>query len=621
MQPRRRPSRDLTVSGVADERAAYVHQQLEIGKLVADSTKREKLTPQRATRELYIAPGQLAIGGRGGLVVEAIAPPALPPLGVNRAGFQPKRPGSDVIEQNRALKQRSDELAAQNAAMLARLEAMEREVAELRTRTASSESAERQLRSDMKHIVHRNQALERANEQLRAERERAEAEAEAKRDKYIAQPPATDESNASTAQASPLEAQKPPRPSTPQHTHTFLSLVEKGLTRELERAAVAQENGEAPSPARTGHQISLRTQLRQLADMQKEVSQLQKYTEAIQTFSDNLTRQLRSKERDNVELNQKLSEKQREAEATLIQLSTQLHEAQQQLAQAHASATTWEEKATSAQVNARHLADSLTKSESALGTMREHMERMLTLHEGLTEAAIGLGHGDSAVTDLINELDRRLGGSAALEIADQLDDLIASGGSSHPPRSPATHRLIFEGAPATAQVKREVAKTRSSFMVARRYLLSTRQKAQFLSPSAGGPGRSSSSSPLNAGFGSPAEAAAHVPPVPMPPASGARTGGPGSAAPSPKRPGRLLTISTALGNGSSGSATSPDHSPLIISQSSPLARLSARAEPAQRDSSPLTRRGHKPAAGASAQVQKPPLPPSGGLDSTPRIQE
>lgn len=332
---RRRASRDAaTVFGAGDERTAFVQQQLELGKLVADSAQRARLAPNRAARELYIGPGGLAGNGMRGAPFgqEASGPPALPPLGIAGRG-PPKRTGagSELLELNRALKQRCDELAQQNAALISRFDSVEREMGELRQRAAAAEASERQLRSDMKHIVQRNDVLERMNDQLQAERQRAADEAEARsRERWMAAPPAAaaEESDASTAQASPLESERPPRPSTPQHTHTFLALVEKGLTRELERAAAAQEAGtEAPSPARTGHQISLRTQLRQLADMQKEVTQLQRYTEAVQNFSDKLTKQLRARERENAALSGKLGDQQREAEEALHKLNSQLVEA------------------------------------------------------------------------------------------------------------------------------------------------------------------------------------------------------------------------------------------------------------------------------------------------------
>eukprot|EP00306_Pavlova_sp_CCMP459_P004499 CAMPEP_0185159942 /NCGR_PEP_ID=MMETSP1139-20130426/3355_1 /TAXON_ID=298111 /ORGANISM="Pavlova sp., Strain CCMP459" /LENGTH=933 /DNA_ID=CAMNT_0027725135 /DNA_START=63 /DNA_END=2864 /DNA_ORIENTATION=+ len=507
-------------------RTSLVQQQLEHGKLKAEASKRDRLAPQRAARELYVSPTASAKGQTmGGLQIASLssstgggasgatpgpagdAGPVLPPLPPSSRRRSSADSNSELQEENRSLKARMNEFRAEQGQLLSRFAEMEKELSQLRTRASEAEASEKQLRSDMKHITQRNAVLEKINEQLRSEKHKAEARAEAEADtgprqlstvSETAGPVAvgTDASAATTVQTSPIELERPQRPSTPQHTHTFLALVERGLTKELDRAAAADKAGAPPSPARTGHQLSLRTQLRQLADMQKEVNQLQKYTEAVQSFSDKLTQQLRIKERDNKDMSAKLEEQQREAEHALAQATAQLAEAKQQLQQAQHHAAEWKEKASEAKDSVSQLQAELSKSESALFQMRDHMDKMLALHEGLTEAAIGMGAEDAVVGKLIEELDKRLGGTEAQGLAEQLDNhLLVVGGKSPPPPSLVTPRVPKSGeeippsSPASGQLRNAVAKTRTNFMVARRYLLSTRKRAPPSPSPAGTPAR------------------------------------------------------------------------------------------------------------------------------------
>mmetsp|Transcript_20231 Transcript_20231/g.47827 ORF Transcript_20231/g.47827 Transcript_20231/m.47827 type:complete len:600 (-) Transcript_20231:86-1885(-) len=505
---------------------------MDAGRFYVSDSVRARLAPGRA-RELYIAPLGVRLSPQGDQ--------PLPSLGFAGRGTSFPKPS----EMNRKLLSRCDELSSQNVALMERFASVDRELGELRQRTTVAESSERQLRSDMKHIVQRNSALESVNEQLGEKLQLREKAVEAK---WAASASGADESDASTTAAvSPpaLELQKPPRPVTPQHMNSFLSLVEKGLTRELDRAAAAEESGgPAPNRERTGRQISLRTQLRQLADMQKEVSQLQKYTEAVQTFSDKLTRQLRLREADNASLKEQLNDREREAEASLAHISTQLLEAQTQLAQNVQNvqhAESWRAKALSSDGKARNLTDELLRSESQLGEMRSHVERMLSLHEGLTEAAIVLGASDSEIGSLIEELDRRLGGTIAQDLATQLDELVVgSVGGGPGPRLPSpTARPRLSSADVSLKSAAPVeppavTRTRSSFLVARRYLLSTRVEPQ----------QSPSPSPLPTPQSSPLPSVGWLAP------SLARSKG-GAPAPSPK--GRVPALLSVQILGSSGS--------------------------------------------------------------------
>jgi hypothetical protein len=123
--------------------------------------------------------------------------------------------------------------------------------------------------------------------------------------------------------------------------------------------------------------------------------------------------------------------------------------------------------------------------------MRAHMEQMLALHEGLTETAVGLGADDQAVAALLDELERRLGGSRAYALAGQLDELLLR---SRTPSNTATRRPSLLGhldeagapaaAPPSAAAAQQSSSTRTNFMVARRYLLSTRKPPRERAPSA-----------------------------------------------------------------------------------------------------------------------------------------
>jgi hypothetical protein len=148
--------------------------------------------------------------------------------------------------------------------------------------------------------------------------------------------------------------------------------------------------------------------------------------------------------------------------------------------QAHKRTELAEERASSAQSTVSHLQEELAKSESQLREMRQHVQQLLTLHEGLTEAAINLGASDESLLELISELDTKLSGSPVVGIADQLDELLQSGGKGGTPRA---LNLTFPGAGAAPgagakQMQRAVQKTRTNLMTARRYLLSTRQRSQ-----------------------------------------------------------------------------------------------------------------------------------------------
>jgi len=527
-----RPPTASEERGESQARTAYVHHQLEIGKYVADSTKRERLAPQRAARELYISPtSAVGLHARGG----PAPPPALPALaGATRAtAVGVKRSAGELIEQNRALKQRCEDYQLQTEALSAELSAAKTEISQLQVRAIAAEAERDRLRVDLKHIAQRNEVLERMNETLEGEKRDALQRAVAARAAAAAAPPAASlppsgssggaetpappsvaaagvqagppsDVPAEPAPSSAAAAPPPPEPpAEPAQTNSFIHLVERGLTRQLRQAESAGAHaGAEEDDARHARRISLRSQLRQLTAMRTEVHQLQTYADAVKTFSATLSNQLRAKQADNATLTERLREQHAEAEAALRQLNEELAQAEAKLSEQSEAAREWETRAMVAQGSVNKLEEELTASASQLSEMRQHMDQMLTLHEGLSEAAIDVG-ADAAVAALIEDLGHRLGGTVAMELAGQLDEHLArmsnrDGGpsASDPPSlapsTPHASAAIAAAAAADAATptsasrassdrqgaaaQAAVAKTRTNFMVARRYLLSTRQK-------------------------------------------------------------------------------------------------------------------------------------------------
>lgn len=494
-----------------------------------------------AARELYVSGGKAACAPAPAPAPERGPPPALP--GVHGQPALKRSLGSELAAQNRALRQRCDELIAQNAEYRVRAAEFEAVLGDLRARAERAESAEQRLRSDVKHIIRRNEVLEQLSAQARAPPdERPPAPPPPPAAMEVADADELDASSESE-RTSALEAREPPQPPSPRHTHAFLARVEKGLARELERVSTTTQReacaggGECRAGAAELARSAARSQFWQLADMRKEVEGLQRYAQAMQAFSDSLAAQLRAAERRGDALAGRLIEQERAAADELERLRAQLREvrwrarapvraarrvrardahrlfalpsrlcpparprplppappthpgaqAQAQLAAAHESAAQWEERAACAQGAA---------------------ERMLGLHAQLSEAAASLGASDQTAASLLEALRGRLGGSLALRLAEKLDGLVAGGGGAaapapSPSEAPATHadeasppspRADAEAtaaAPAGGEADPRAAaastsRARASFMVAKAYLLPRRRRSSAESGEGGG---------------------------------------------------------------------------------------------------------------------------------------
>lgn len=309
------------------QRSAYIAQQIEYGKMAAEASKREKLEPARAAKELYISP-VASVGTRQ--ILPAESPPALPPLNHSSSGARlsagSKRAAGDLMEQNRALRQRVEEYRVHSEGLAQQLMAREREVHDMRERVSRAEVVEQQLRSDLKHQAHRNEVLENINSSLQKDREDNGSPA-----LWASRVP-----DAPSDGPGDGEDKAAPEPAPLHHTHTFLHLVERGLTRQLERAS-ASEPGAPDSAGRRSagadegaesplKRHSLETQLRQLTAMQTEMQRLKEYADTMQQMTARLQRQVKAKDKEYADLAQRLHDGQAEADTTLVALNDQLAE-------------------------------------------------------------------------------------------------------------------------------------------------------------------------------------------------------------------------------------------------------------------------------------------------------